>query len=684
MPPIAATQPSDGATLVREEFERGELQLRARPDSYDQESHSVELTWSTGARVKRCHWRMGEYIEELSMEAAHVDLSRLKDSAPVLDSHWRWGIGSSLAVVEDAWLDGKEGAARIRFGTGESEQEAERKVRERLITKFSVGYEVHEWERSTDEETGLPLLRAVRWTPYEISLVTVPADPGASVRGMEPRQQPPRQTYTACIRDLSATNMPNQDPNAPSGGTRTADPAPAPTPAPSGENHREAPSQTPAPAPDPEAAKRAADEAAAAERTRQKEIRELCRKMKVGDEVLERLLENGSTLDQARAAVIDARAAADEDTGDTRGFIKIGHDELDNIRAHAENALLHRVNPEKFKLDDEARELRGMGLQGLARLMLARAGVNVLTMSPQELAKRALSRGGSMGTSDFPELMSNVGNKSLRGAYDEMPATWQPFTKIGQVSDFKPSKRIRLGDAPALSKVPESGEYRYGKLAEEAQEIKLAKSGVIVPLTWEMIVNDDLSAFSDLVVMMGRRARHLESDLVWGIISGNVLTSDGNALFSNPHGNLGSGAIGQAGLTAAKTAMRLQKDLQGTHLNIAAEFIAVPTALEETAAQYLKENLQLFPAKNADVNTHRGTLTIVSEPRLDAVSSAEWYLLANKSLAPVVEMIYLAGEVGPTFEMEEGFDVDVIKYKVRHVCEAGPLEWRGGYKSSGS
>ena len=56
------------------------LQTRLAPiGTVDAKARTADLVWSTGARVKRYDWmRDTVYMEELSMDPAHVRLGRLQ------------------------------------------------------------------------------------------------------------------------------------------------------------------------------------------------------------------------------------------------------------------------------------------------------------------------------------------------------------------------------------------------------------------------------------------------------------------------------------------------------------------------------------------------------------------------------------------------------------------------------
>ncbi len=96
--------------------------VRLLPASLVPETRTVEVVWSTGAEVRRNDpWTGKPYIERLSLEPGHVDLSRLESGAPLLDSHAAFTLAVIIGVVERAWIEtgaaGPEGRAVIRFSS---------------------------------------------------------------------------------------------------------------------------------------------------------------------------------------------------------------------------------------------------------------------------------------------------------------------------------------------------------------------------------------------------------------------------------------------------------------------------------------------------------------------------------------------------------------------------------------
>jgi len=275
-----------------------------------------------------------------------------------------------------------------------------------------------------------------------------------------------------------------------------------------------------------------------------------------------------------------------------------------------------------------------MTLLELSREFLASAGVNVRGMSRDEIATRALH-----STSDFPEILSAVTNKTLRQAYDVYPRTFVPFCRQVLATDFKPMNRIQIGEVPQLLKINESGEFKRGTIAESKESYRIETYGRVVGITRQVLINDDLDAFTRIPAMYGTAIATLESDVVWAIITTNAAMADGVALFHATHKNLAASgaALSVASVGDARASMAKQTGLdKKTVLNIRPSYLIVPASLELAAEQLIAQNL--VPAKTGDVVPQSiRTLTPIAEPRLDAVSLTGWYLAASPAQIDTIE-----------------------------------------------
>ncbi|WP_375572794.1 prohead protease/major capsid protein fusion protein [Seohaeicola saemankumensis] len=736
-----AERPEGPAESAREERRLG-LQLRAdvrlMPETVDVEARTVELVWSTGATVRRRdYWTGKPYDEVLSLEAGHVDLSRLNGGAPLLNTHGAHDLGQVLGVVERAWVEtgeaGAQGRARVRFSARADVEPIWRDVEAGIIRNVSVGYSVRRFE-ITEQEGQVPIWRAVDWQPMELSAVPVGADAAAGFRGsgvpeifcqleratlLKPSQQY-TETDQAVIDQEKDKTMDEQIETPVARGAmdhgdaseigRQARVAPAHAAGTAADPLQTATEEQPAAgraaaaefvAPheqrraigtsdvaeagravvDEPAMRRIAQDAMEGERARIAGIQDAARKLGVGEEITADLVRRGVGLHEARGALIDA-AAQNDRAVETRPHIRMGGQcEVDTRRAAVEAALLHRHDPGRFELTAAARDWRGLSLIEMARDILSSEGVRVRGLSRDELATRALH-----STSDFPLILSNVTNKTLRAAYETAPRTFAPLARRTTVADFRDVHRLQLGEAPQLEKVNESGEYKRGTLGEAQEKYRIETFGKVIGITRQVLINDDLDAFTRVPALFGTAAATLESDVVWGVITANAAMADGKALFHAGHNNLAATGVklDVAGLAKARTAMSLQKGLDGrTVLNIRPAFLVVPTSLELEAEQLLAQNI--VPAKSTDVVPGSlRSLTVISEPRLDPGAGAvPWYLMASPAAIDTIEYAYLEGQEGVAMETRMGFDVDGMEIRARLDFGAKAIDWRGLYKNPG-
>lgn len=159
------------------------------PETIDVENRKVEVVWTSGARALQFNYELGEYLEELEVSTQAINMERLASgSAPFLNMHDGYSLSSILGVVEKAWIDEDKGEGRAVIRFPKDDPEIDRVwnlVAQGILRNISVGYTVEAYEKY--EEAGKFIYRAVKWTPLELSAVTVPADAKATVRASEQR-----------------------------------------------------------------------------------------------------------------------------------------------------------------------------------------------------------------------------------------------------------------------------------------------------------------------------------------------------------------------------------------------------------------------------------------------------------------------------------------------------------------
>jgi hypothetical protein len=628
----------------------GLLQTRAMfaPETINVEARTVELVWTTGAKVKRADWARGDYMEELSLQAGAVRLDRLNKGAPLLDAHDSYSLRSQIGVVQHASVNGSEGRALVKFSKRAEVEPIFQDVIDGIYRNVSVGYKVHRKER--DETGDMPVERAVDWEPYELSLVPIPADAGAQVRSEE---LTPTQPQERSMAD-------NQ-------GAPAAEAAP------------DTAIETRAEARGAEPTVTVGVDIQSAEQIRKDECRradgilDTAAKLGVDVTVARKLIAEGVALDEARAQLIDARADTERraPSGTSRVEVTLDHGEkrfeakLDHLKARA-----------GYGGEDQggAREYRGSTLLDLCRDSLELAGISHRGMSKSDLAERALH-----STSDFPLLMASIQRVSLKEAYAPDRQTWRPFAKQRNLPDFRDKKEMEVGGQIIPQEIKEEGEYKFGTIKEQQGSWSISEFGSGLKIGRRLIINDNLGYITRAVEVLGRGVATLEANMVWALITGNAkCMMDGVALFHASHNNTGTGVIGETSFSDAREKMYNQKGFEGTQLYVEARYILLPTSLLTT---FEKFNTTITPNQTGDVNIFTNYVQPIVEPRLNG--SPQWYLVGDGLGVENVVYGNLEGETGPTISSEIKRDPDGIVTYLRHDFGCMVPHHYGFYRSSG-
>lgn len=642
-----------------------QLTLREKsPDEADDGLLRLQLSVSSDTPYLRASYWDEPWVEVLGHKEGEIDMARLNDGAPVLANHSRYdSIGATplaaIGAVERAWLDDGKLLVDMAISRREALADLRQDIADGLVRNVSIGYQIGERVLTRANGEGKPdEYRVTSWTPFEVSLVDIPADATVGL-GRSEESTAPRYR----VVDLPATGSNLLKGDSMQQATTAAAENTTATPPAATEQTRSAPPPAPA------------GSVAA--------IREAVRVAGFDTDLALDMIERGLTIDAVRDELFRkmAEKANANPTRSGSSHIETLRDETETRRELMSEAIAHRLDP-AAKLSEGAREYRHMSLLRMGEEALAAAGVRVRGLSPLEIATRSM-----MSTSDFPSILANVANKRLRAAYEAAETTYQRWAyRAPNAPDFKEISILQLGGAPELLQINESGEYKYGTVGEGAEKYKVITYGRIIAFARQAMVNDDLRSFDRLIVGFAQSASRLENRLVYTQLTANAAMADGIALFHASHGNLAAAGavISATTLGAGRAAMRKQKGLSGEDLNNTPSYLLGPTDLEQVMYQYT--SAQFVPAKGTDTNEFRAggrtALEPIVDPVLDANSTTAWYLVGKNT--DTVEYCWLDGAEGVYIESEPGFDVDGMKLKARDDFAAKAADYRAMYKNPGA
>ena len=169
-----AVQTVDLSKAVDDELLVERIFLVRADELQENEERTIPVVFSTEFEYVQFFGR-----EMLSHDAGAVDLSRIENkTAPVLLNHSRDG---QIGVVEDSRIVNRQGVANLRFSKGVTGEEIYRDVLDGIRSQISCGYRILKWEVDETDPND-PLYTITQWQPYEVSVVTLNADPTALVK----------------------------------------------------------------------------------------------------------------------------------------------------------------------------------------------------------------------------------------------------------------------------------------------------------------------------------------------------------------------------------------------------------------------------------------------------------------------------------------------------------------------
>lgn len=344
-------------------------------------------------------------------------------------------------------------------------------------------------------------------------------------------------------------------------------------------------------------------------------------------------------------------------------------------------------------IDLASRRFRG-GI-GLQELLLEAAWANGYTgrnfRDSRSVLRYAFGRTieASFSTIDIGGILSNVANKFLLEGFFSVERTWRNICAVRNVSDFKTVTSYRLVGKDQYELVSPGGELKHGTLGEEKYENKADTYGLLLSIDRRDIINDDLGSITTVPRKLGRGSGLKINDVFWStfMANGSFFTAGSKNYITGA-----STALSIDGLTEGEVAFMDQVDGDGKPIGIMPGILLVPTSLSAIGSQLFK-SMELRDTSSSTkypvANPHQGKFRVevsryLSNAQYSGNSAKAWYLLAEPTDLPVIEVAFLNGQEAPTIETAEA-DFNVLGVQMRGYHDFGVAlqDHRGGVKAKG-
>ena len=346
----------------------------------------------------------------------------------------------------------------------------------------------------------------------------------------------------------------------------------------------------------------------------------------------------------------------------------------------------------------ESKLYRGMGLQRIIAMALEFGGERLPSglggagfySHAVEANRRILAAGGGTGsfsTMSLPGILSNIANKSLLQTYGSRVSTLMQIASKSSHADFKGMTEYRLGADGRMKKIGQDGKIDSITMAEESYFNQLETLGAMISLTRQMIINDDLSAFTSIPAQMGQLAFDTREMVGWKTLLDSLST-----FFTSARGNRIDAPLSIDGISEAEMILAEQKNANGMPISVKGRYLIVPPRLYPTART-------LYTSMTVNETTAVGTPRPVDNPHVNAYepievphlgtsyggSNTQWIMISDPAQIPIINVAFLNGAEAPIIE-ESDSSFDTLGYQYRVYMDFGVAmqDYRGAVYSDGT
>ena len=368
----------------------------------------------------------------------------------------------------------------------------------------------------------------------------------------------------------------------------------------------------------------------------------------VGEDIVNRCLNEGLSIDATRSAFLDAyRGAASPPAPPVPGRAPAAHVRGGMTLAILQAGLLARngITPDSACLRAPVAEqvfnrnelgaswLRGAGRTGEQRDRVEAAfdeasnrrlaagsfmrfceGLIEIedgyrsSFAEDEIMERAFSNG------DFSKLFGPVVHIMMIEGYTETPATYEEFCRMKDVPDFRPNQEGMVNGVGRLKKQGKNGGEAALLNIEDptVSQVAAERYAGMLTVSDQVIINDSFDVLDSLPREVGISARQVPSDLAYALLLGNPNLSDGNPFYQTGTNLIAGGTLDETGLTAASTLLKNQK-IGNKRIVVAQSVLLHGTTLSQRAKKVLESQYD----GNEQVNTMRNGYRRVEDNAID-------------------------------------------------------------------
>ncbi len=323
-------------------------------------------------------------------------------------------------------------------------------------------------------------------------------------------------------------------------------------------------------------------------------------------------------------------------------------------------------------------------------------------MLATSFADQQRMRASGFSTLSVSGILSNVANKAMLAAYQAQNTVWQFFAAVRSHNDFKIHTQYRLDSTGSFKKVGATGELKHVGLDDTSYTNQLDTYGAIIALNRQMMINDDLGAFTAIPMHLGRHSavRIEEAFFV-------LLLSNPSSFFHSNNRNLVSGAGGVMtaanGLTAISSAENKfsdQVDSNAKPILHSPDRMLLGTGNYVFARNIYEGRVKITGKDQTEVanNEHAGKYTPYKSPYVNNTaikdqdgaaitgqSSTIWWLFADPNVRAAMAIAFLNGTQTPTIESADTeFDTLGMQWRAFHDFGVGMEDPNGAVQIAGA